>query len=189
MDTLRIFVFVPQTYAFDVRVGQSADITLREQPDRVFKGIVTRTAGAIDPASRTLLTEVDVPNRDGALLSGSYVTVHFKIQRSEPPLLIPGPALLVGSQGTRVAVVGSDDILHYRPVDDRPGLRRPRRGPRRPRGVRRHRHGPARRHRRRREGTAQAGAGCGPARRGAAAAKHPSSRACRSPAALSPTGR
>jgi RND family efflux transporter MFP subunit len=116
VDTLRIFVFVPQTYAFDVQVGQSADVTLREQPDRVFKGIVTRTAGAIDPASRTLLTEVDVPNRDGALLSGSYVTVHFKIQRSEPPLLIPGPAMLAGSQGTRVAVVGADDTLHYRPV-------------------------------------------------------------------------
>jgi len=116
VDTLRIFVYVPQTYAFDVHVGQSADITLREQPGRVFKGTVTRTAGAIDPASRTLLTEVQVPNRDGALLSGSYVTVHFKIQRSEPPLLIPGPALLAGSQGTRVAVVGSDDTLHYRPV-------------------------------------------------------------------------
>ena len=86
---------MPQAYAFDVRVGQSADVALREQPDRVFTGTVTRTAGAIDTASGTLLTEVQVPNRDGALLSGSYVTVHFKLQRANPPLLIPGTALLV----------------------------------------------------------------------------------------------
>ena len=77
---------MPQPYAFDVHVGQSADVTLREQPDRVFTGTVTRTAGAIDTASRTLLTEVQVPNRDGALLSGSYVTVHFKLHRGESAL-------------------------------------------------------------------------------------------------------
>ena len=64
VDTLRIFVYVPQADAFDVRVGQSADVALREQPDRVFKGTVTRTAGAIDTASGTLLTEVQVPNHD-----------------------------------------------------------------------------------------------------------------------------
>jgi len=116
VDTLRIFVYVPQAYAFDVRVGQSADIALREQPDRVFKGTVTRTAEAIDPASGTLLTEVDVPNRDGALLSGSYVTVHFKLHREDPPLLIPGTALLVNAQGVRVAVIASDGTLHYKPI-------------------------------------------------------------------------
>jgi RND family efflux transporter MFP subunit len=117
VDTLRIFVYVPQAYAFDVRVGQSADVALREQPDRVFKGTVTRTAGAIDPASGTLLTEVQVPNRDGALLSGSYVTVHFKLHRADPPLLIPGTAVLVGAQGVRVAVIGSDGTLHYKPIE------------------------------------------------------------------------
>src|SRR4029078_2637669 len=81
VDTLRIFVYVPQAYAFDVRPNQTAKVALREEPDRVFQGTVTRTAGAIDPGSRTLLTEVQVPNRDGALLSGSYVTVHFALQR------------------------------------------------------------------------------------------------------------
>jgi RND family efflux transporter MFP subunit len=116
VDTLRIFVFVPQAYAFDVRVGQAAHIALREQPDRVFEGKVTRTAGAIDPASGTLLTEVQVPNPDGALLSGSYVTVHFKLHREDPPLLIPGTALLVNAQGVRVAVIASDGTLHYKPI-------------------------------------------------------------------------
>jgi RND family efflux transporter MFP subunit len=117
VDALRIFVYVPQAYAFDVRVGQSADVALREQPDRVFKGTVTRTAGAIDPASGTLLTEVQVPNRDGALLSGSYVTVHFKLHRADPPLLIPGTALLVNAQGVRVAVINPDGTLHYKPIE------------------------------------------------------------------------
>ena len=116
VDTLRIFAYVPQAYAFDVHVGQTADVALREQPDRVFQGTVTRTAGAIDPASGTLLTEVQVPNRDGALLSGAYVTVHFKIQRSNPPLLVPATALLVDAQGNRVAVIAPDGTLHYRPI-------------------------------------------------------------------------
>ena len=116
VDTLRIFVWVPQSYAADVHVGQDADVTLRERPERVFHGTVSRTAGAIDPSSRTLRTEVLVPNQDGALLSGAYVTVHFKIQRSNPPLLIPGTALLVGTDGVRVAVVDADGTLHYRPI-------------------------------------------------------------------------
>jgi RND family efflux transporter MFP subunit len=117
VDVLRIFVYVPQADALDVRVGQSAAVALREQPDRVFTGTVTRTAGSIDPRSGTLLTEVDVPNRDGALLSGSYVTVHFKLDRTDPPLLIPGTAVLTNAQGLRVAVVGSDGTLHYKPID------------------------------------------------------------------------
>jgi RND family efflux transporter MFP subunit len=116
VDTLRIFVFVPQAYAVDIQAGQDADVTVRERPDRIFKGIVTRTAGAIDPRSRTLLTEVQVPNRDNALLAGSYVTVHFRIPRTEPPLLIPANALLVDAQGIRVAVVGADGALHYQPI-------------------------------------------------------------------------
>lgn len=117
VDILRIFVYVPQTYAADVHVSQDADVTLAELPGRIFRGTVTRTAGAIDATSRTLLTEVQVPNRDGALLSGAYVTVHFKIERTNPPLLIPGTALLVGAQGLRVAVVQPDGTLHYQAVE------------------------------------------------------------------------
>jgi len=116
VDTLRIFVYVPQAYAFDVRPDQTAKVALREEPDRVFQGTVTRTAGAIDPGSRTLLTEVQVPNRDGALLSGSYVTVHFALQRGDPPLVIPAPALQVNAEGSRVAVVDAAGTLRYRPV-------------------------------------------------------------------------
>lgn len=116
VDTLRIFIYVPQSYAPDIKTGQSADVLVREFPRRVFAGIVTRTAGAIDASSRTMLTEVQVPNPEGVLLSGSYATVRFRIQRAEPPIVIPASALLVDAEGVRVAVVQGDGTLHYRPV-------------------------------------------------------------------------
>jgi RND family efflux transporter MFP subunit len=116
VDVLRIFVYVPQSNASDIKVGATAKVSVREQPGRSFTGKVTRTAGAIDPASRTLLTEVDVPNPDGVLLSGSYATVRFRIQRPDPPLVIPQSALLVDGNGVRVALVDPDGSLHYRPV-------------------------------------------------------------------------
>ena len=117
VDTLRIFVYVPQSYAPDIKVGQSAVVSVREFPHRVFAGTVTRTAGAIDPASRTMLVEVQVPNPDGVLLAGSYATVRFNLQRSEPQLLIPSGALLVDAAGVRVAVVHPDNTLHYHPIE------------------------------------------------------------------------
>ena len=116
VDVLRIFVFVPQSYAPDIKVGQTADVSVRELPGRVFQGTVARTAGAIDATSRTLLTEVHVPNPDGLLLSGSYATVRFKVQRPNPSLLVPQSALLIDASGVRVAVVNADGTLHYQPV-------------------------------------------------------------------------
>src|SRR5881397_3478760 len=116
VDVLRIFVYVPQSYAPDIKVGQTADVSVRELPGRVFQGTVARTAGAIDATSRTLLTEVHVPNPDGLLLSGSYATVRFKVQRPNPSLLVPQSALLIDASGVRVAVVNADGTLHYRPV-------------------------------------------------------------------------
>jgi RND family efflux transporter MFP subunit len=116
VDVLRIFVFVPQSYAPDIKAGQTADVSVRELPGRVFQGTVTRTAGAIDPTSRTLLTEVQVPNPDGLLLSGSYATVRFKVQRPDPPLVVPQSALLIDANGVRVALVDADGTLHYRSI-------------------------------------------------------------------------
>jgi len=116
VDVLRIFVYVPQSCAPDIKAGQSADVSVRELPGRVFQGTVTRTAGAIDPTSRTLLTEVQVPNPDGLLLSGSYATVRFKVQRPSPPLVVPQSALLIDANGVRVALVDADGTLHYRSI-------------------------------------------------------------------------
>jgi len=116
VDVLRIFVFVPQSYAPDIKVGATADVSVRELPNRVFQGTVARTAGAIDATSRTLLTEVHVPNKEGLLLSGSYATVKFKVHRPDPSLVVPQNALLIDASGVRVAVVNADGTLHYRPV-------------------------------------------------------------------------
>ena len=116
VDVLRIFVYVPQSYAPDIKAGQTADVSVREQPGRVFQGTVTRTAGAIDPTSRTLLTEVQVPNPDGLLLSGSYATVRFNVHRPAPPLVVPQSALLIDAKGVRVALVDADGTLHYRSI-------------------------------------------------------------------------
>jgi len=116
VDILRIFVFVPQSYAPDIKVGQTADVSVRELPGRVFQGTVARTAGAIDATSRTLLTEVHVPNPDGLLLSGSYATVRFKVQRPNPSLIVPQSALLIDAKGVRVALVDADGTLHYRSI-------------------------------------------------------------------------
>lgn len=117
VDVLRIFVFVPQSYSPDVAAGQTAEVTVRERPGQIFLGKVTRTAGAIDPTSRTMLTEVQVPNPDGLLLSGSYATVKFSLQRAEPPLTIPSSALLVDASGVRVAIVQPDGTLRYTRIE------------------------------------------------------------------------
>src|SRR5947208_10805439 len=116
VDVLRIFIYVPQSYASDIKAGQMADVSVRELPGRVFQGKVTRTAGAIDPTSRTLLTEVQVQNPDRLLLSGSYAMVRFKVQRPDPPLVVPQTALLIDANGVRVALVDADGTLHYRPI-------------------------------------------------------------------------
>ena len=78
VDTLRVFVSVPQAYAPFIKAGVNAAVTLQEFPGQKFDAKVARTAEAIDPATRTLLTEVDVPNRDGRLLPGSFGEVHFR---------------------------------------------------------------------------------------------------------------
>jgi RND family efflux transporter MFP subunit len=119
IDTLRIFVYVPQAYAPSVQVGAIADISVRERPGAIVQGVVTRTAGSIDPTSRTMLAQIEVSNLDHALLAGSYGTVHFRITRSDPPLVIPASALLIDANGIRVAVVQGDaqsPTLHYQPV-------------------------------------------------------------------------
>ena len=116
VDVLRIFVFVPQSYALGHQSGADGGGRRARVPGRVFQGTVTRTAGAIDPTSRTLLTEVQVPNPEGLLLSGSYATVRFQVQRPDPPLVVPQSALLIDANGVRVALVDANGALHYRPI-------------------------------------------------------------------------
>lgn len=115
-DPVRVFVNVPQIYAPGVAIGQTAELVIRELPNRKFVGEIKRTARAIDPTTRTLLTEIHVPNPDHALLTGSYVNVKLDVTRTNPPLLIPATALVFNSDGTKVAVVGEEDKIILKSV-------------------------------------------------------------------------
>jgi multidrug efflux system membrane fusion protein len=116
VDPLRVYVSVPQNYAPAIKTGMPAWVTLQERPGEKFTGTVVRTAEAIDPVTRTLLTEVDVPNRDGRLLPGSFGEVHFRPGIDVQKLTIPVNAMLFRQEGPRVAVVGSDGKVHLRPI-------------------------------------------------------------------------
>ena len=114
--TLRAYVNVPQTNAASVRVGQPASLSVSSLPGRQFRGIVARTANSLDPTSRTMLVEVQVPNADGALLPGMYAQVDLSSARSNPPVLIPGDALLIRADGTQVAVIRPDHTVHLQKI-------------------------------------------------------------------------
>jgi membrane fusion protein, multidrug efflux system len=116
VDPLRVFVNVPQSYAPSMKVGLKAAVTLQEFPGQKFMGTIARTADAIDPATRTLNTEVDVPNRDGELLPGSFGQVHFSVGNTVPRITIPVNAMLFRSEGPQAAVVGKDDKVELRSI-------------------------------------------------------------------------
>ncbi len=110
---LRTYINLPQADAESVKVGQHAIISIAERPGRKFDGIVTRTSNALDPATRTLLTEVQVPNGDGGLMPGMFAQVDLTVPRKYPPLLIPGDTLVVRSDGPQVAVVSAGGTVHF----------------------------------------------------------------------------
>jgi RND family efflux transporter MFP subunit len=105
IDTLRIFVAVPEPYAPAMRQGAVANVTLDEFPGQTFKGTLARTSNAIDPVSRTLLVEVDVENGDGKLLPGAYVTVHFTLPGAVQSVTVPANTLLFRKEGLQVGIV------------------------------------------------------------------------------------
>ncbi|ABF41553.1 secretion protein HlyD [Candidatus Koribacter versatilis Ellin345] len=115
INRLRVFVSIPESYAAFVQTGQNADVTVTSVPNQKFAGKVTRTTNAVDPATRTLLTEVQIDNREGKLLPGMYGTITFESVRTMPPLVIPSDALIYRSQGTMVATV-QDNIVHLVPI-------------------------------------------------------------------------
>lgn len=116
VDPLRVYVSVPQAYAPSMKVGVKAVVTLQEFPGQKFTGTVVRTADAIDPATRTLNTEVDVPNKEGKLLPGSFGQVHFAVGNAVPRITIPVNAMLFRAEGAQAAVVGKDDKVELRPI-------------------------------------------------------------------------
>jgi RND family efflux transporter MFP subunit len=116
IDPIRAFVAVPETYAPSIHVGMQACLELEEFAGKSFCGQVARTADSIDASTRTLNTEVDVPNHSGILLPGAYTQVHFNLKASVPRLSLAINALLFRPEGTMVAIVGLDSRIQLKPV-------------------------------------------------------------------------
>jgi RND family efflux transporter MFP subunit len=114
-NVIRTQVFVPQDQAFGLKPGIDAVVRVPEIPDRTFPGTVTRIADALQPGSRTLLTEVDIPNPDATLTSGIYCTVELRIPRKTPSFRISADALIFNSNGPQVAVV-DNGVVHLRKI-------------------------------------------------------------------------
>jgi membrane fusion protein, multidrug efflux system len=112
-DPIRIFVDIPQTVAPSVRDGTEAKIAVQEYPGRTFVGKVTRSAGALDPDLHLMTTEIQVPNADGALFPGMYVTASILLPVPHQVTEIPATALYNDSQGLRVATVDAHNKVHY----------------------------------------------------------------------------
>jgi RND family efflux transporter MFP subunit len=114
-DVIRIQVNVPQDQAFGLGPGVEAVVHVPEIPDRTFPGKVTRIADALQPGTRTLLTEVDIPNPDGVLSPGTYCTIELHIPRKTPSLLVPADAIIFNSGGLQVAVV-ENGLAHIKKI-------------------------------------------------------------------------
>jgi len=115
-QTLRTFINVPQASVSSVHVGQAATLTLADFPGRTFSGKVARMARALDPATRTMLVEVDVPNADGALFPGSFADVELSGARANPPIVVPASALVFRADGAQLAVVRPDNTVHLQKI-------------------------------------------------------------------------
>ncbi len=115
-NTLRVFVNVPQIYSRSAARGVVSQLTLAEYPGRRFSGKIARTAESIDPASRTLLTEVDVDNSSGELLPGAFAQVHLTLAAKAPSLLLPVNSLLFRAEGLQVGVVREGGKVQLIPI-------------------------------------------------------------------------
>ncbi len=114
--TLRLFISVPQTYQNSIHVGQIAQVQAHELPGQIVTGKVTRTAGALDAASRTLVTEIQINNASGLLRPGMFAQVLLRVPHPGSAVLIPDPALVTNAGGTQVILVGPNRKLHFQPI-------------------------------------------------------------------------
>ena len=114
-DPMRVFVDVPHRVAGDIAVGAPAHVAANDLPNSDFPGSVTRTSQAINPRARTLRVEVDLPNPDGRLVPGMYVSVRFGLQ-IKALAQVPAAALVFRSSGPQIAVVNGDNTVHFRDV-------------------------------------------------------------------------
>ena len=115
-DSMRIHVSVPQNYIGLIKSGMTAGLTVAELGEKAYSGRVVRSAGAFDPATRTMVFEIIVPNADGMLLPGMYGQIKFQLENPKPYLVVPVTAVMIGGDGVRVATLDTADIVHFKKV-------------------------------------------------------------------------
>jgi RND family efflux transporter MFP subunit len=116
IDSLRLYVYVPQAYAHGIKPGDPVSITLAERGADALPGVIARSARAIDTTTRTMQVEIRVPNRDGALLAGAFVEVALPVAGLGATVVVPTDVLLFRPEGPRVALVDAEGIAHLRTV-------------------------------------------------------------------------
>ena len=116
IDPLRVFVEVPQVYSTSIKAGQDAILFRREDPERLHKGQVARTTSALNPMTRTLRTEVDVPNPKGELLPGMFLEVKFLMSRESIPVIVPSDAIITRTAAPKIGVLDAQHEVHYHEV-------------------------------------------------------------------------
>jgi RND family efflux transporter MFP subunit len=112
-DVIRIQLYVPQDQAFGLQKGVGAIVRVPEMPGIEFRGTVARVASALQPGTRTLQTEIDVPNKEGMLTPGTYCEVELQIPRKTMSLIVPAEAVIFNRSGLSAAVV-ENGIVHLR---------------------------------------------------------------------------
>ena len=112
VDPLRLYIYVPQVYANQIKIGDTVKVSLAERAGEDYRGSIARTARAIDPVTRTLQVEIRVPNRVGQLFSGAYVQVELPIKGDRAATIVPTNVLLFRPDGPRVAVVDQSGRVH-----------------------------------------------------------------------------
>lgn len=116
LDTLRVYVDVPQTYFRAIHIGLPATVSIPEMKGQTFTGRVVRTSGTLRAQSRTLLTEIAIPNRNQQLVAGLYGQVKLAVRAVNPAVVIPANTLLITTEGPRVVTVSANNILHIQPI-------------------------------------------------------------------------
>ncbi len=115
-DTLRVQVNVPQAYLRDIAIGSTVAIAVAEYPGRAFPGKLLRTSGAFDATTRTMLTEIEVPNRNGELFPGIHVDVQLTLAQANPPIVVPARAVIIRGEGLQVAEVDDANAIRLQKV-------------------------------------------------------------------------
>ena len=115
-DPLRVQVNVPQAYLRDIAIGSTVAIAVAEYPGRAFPGKVLRTSGAFDATTRTMLTEIEVPNRNGELFPGIHVDVQLTLAQANPPIVVPARAVIIRGEGLQVAEVDDANAIRLQKV-------------------------------------------------------------------------